>query len=256
MNRESLKKFAKDNQIEIDFKKCPPMTKEIWKQYYNILVSNYGNVKDKATLTDIEVTRSPGGRCYVKTENGRKYVTWLVYELFYNTSRDGLEIHHIDENPSNNRADNLVAVTKSIHRKLHEKQKVSHKPFQSNSVLYNITKLIDKIDFNKFDQIVQKEIINYFIGVLDNWKTITEAEKSKYNNIEYKYYNPDKNRYKYSVEMTDDFKIITGQDLLEKTIKECLEKYGKVTRKKLFLLGVRNFDSVYVHYIKNKEKYK
>jgi len=130
MNRNDLKKLAKMKNLDINFGKMTSMNKERWKKYSNILVSNYGNVKDASTLEKLEpiirYSKYNSPRSYVKTDNGTKYLTWIVYDLFNNIDRKGLEVHHIDEDSLNNRADNLIAVTKSVHHKLHTKPRTHH----------------------------------------------------------------------------------------------------------------------------------
>lgn len=183
MNRNDLKRLSKIQNLNIKFGKLPNMNTEKWKKYSNILVSNYGNIKCASTLEDIEPTirasKYSSPRSYVNTNNGSKYVTWLVYDLFIKMDRTGLEVHHIDENSLNNRADNLIAVTKSVHHKLHTKPKPRH--------IKNTCKSIRKIKDERNESVVE-------------------------------------------------------------ICKQCVEKYGKVTRKNLIKFGITDDPNPYVYY--------
>ena len=52
-------------------------------------------------------------------ENAEKIVKHNIDSKEY--SNDRIELHHIDNNPSNNNLKNLIWVPKSIHQTLHEK---------------------------------------------------------------------------------------------------------------------------------------
>ena len=106
---------------------------EIWKDIPNYeglyMVSNYGRIKS----LDRIVKHNYGGKAIKKGKilkqhisqtkrcqvglccrNGeRKYpiVSRLVYEAFNGPIPDGMQVNHIDENPLNNRLDNLNLMT-------------------------------------------------------------------------------------------------------------------------------------------------
>lgn len=222
MNRKELKEYAKARNLDVDFGKLPNMNIEKWRKYSNVLVSNYGNVKDAASLEDVEIKMYQNRRCYVQTNNGLKYVTHLVYDLFYKKDRKNLVIHHIDEDPSNNRVDNLIAVTRQVHKSLHFNKIKSHKPFDNNPDLRDMKMILNKIEFDNYDSTLQKEILEYVESILNVWKSRQTFENIKTNNGIYV------NRLNY-----------------DSVITECIDKYGKITRKNLQLMSVLNYDSIY-----------
>jgi hypothetical protein len=223
MNRKELKLFAKIRNLDIDFGKLPKMNVEIWKKYSNIMVSNYGNIKDAVTNNKIEIITAPNGRSYVKTDCGRKYITHLVYDLFYKKDRKNLVIHHIDEDLSNNRADNLIAVTRKIHKGLHFNKMKSHKRMDHTPVLRNMMKVLNNIEFSDYDSNVQEEIIEFIETLLKYWKSEESFVEVKPKNTG----------------------IYVDRSNYDTIIAECNKKYNKITRKNLKMLGISNYDSVY-----------
>lgn len=73
-------------------------------------------------------------------KRGRYYIYNLpLHRVVYNVSigsvPDGCEIHHIDGNKFNNKIDNLVAISKDEHRKIHEKNNL--KAVKVSKILMN-----------------------------------------------------------------------------------------------------------------------
>lgn len=64
-------------------------------------------------------------RCgyYGRTNGGRHYLHRDVWEAANGPIPRGYDIHHKDENPANNRIDNLALLPKADHTKLHHRQK-------------------------------------------------------------------------------------------------------------------------------------
>ena len=105
---------------------------EIWKQhpiYQNYVGSNLGNVKslnykhtgkDKM-LKKLKNIKHNKNRNYIiqriglcKNNKCKHYLVHrFIYECFYGTIPEGFQIDHIDNNPQNNRLDNLQLLTKS-----------------------------------------------------------------------------------------------------------------------------------------------
>lgn len=87
---------------------------EQWKYIDNYWVSDIGNVKEE--------TRKHGRYLQIKGGN-TPMVHVLVAKAFCNWF-EGCDVHHINFNPLDNRADNLVCLTKSEHQLAHKEQKV------------------------------------------------------------------------------------------------------------------------------------
>ena len=61
-----------------------------------------------------------GAYCFITVKRERKFVHRIVASTFCDVCGDVKEeVHHIDLNPSNNKPDNLLWVTKFEHRSLH-----------------------------------------------------------------------------------------------------------------------------------------
>lgn len=95
------------------------------KNYY---VSNYGRVKSKAQYNAILLKKARNEKGYEKVhivENGitkNKYVHTLVAQCFLEKPKDTdkeYQIHHKDQNASNNHVTNLMYVTIEEHYKIH-----------------------------------------------------------------------------------------------------------------------------------------
>ena len=118
---------------------------EVWKDikgYEGVYqVSNLGRIKSLARMVHrknafygkksdywiperIRATATAGnGYKYIPLmTNGIQESRWihrLVAEAFLDGYSEEIEVHHIDRDPTNNRADNLVCLTREEHRKRH-----------------------------------------------------------------------------------------------------------------------------------------
>lgn len=107
---------------------------EIWKPiegFDNYIVSNYGNVKNTITNNVVGYLHPKNKRYQVGFYiNGKmKFIEThiLVAKAFPEICGewfDGCDVHHKDFNRLNNRADNLIVVTKEEHYKLHLKDNI------------------------------------------------------------------------------------------------------------------------------------
>lgn len=105
-------------------------------------ISNYGRLRRKPG--------SPGGHCglvkyvqvcpkggylqYRMRLNGKKtarYIHRLVAEHFVEGQRPGYEVHHIDEDKTNNKASNLTWLESTTHKRGHIKHDVIGKAYNS-----------------------------------------------------------------------------------------------------------------------------
>ena len=121
--------------------------KEIWvdiKDYEGLyMVSNYGRVKSlNYRNTGIEKILKAGkekkGHMHVVIyKNGIKKqlnVHVLVAEAFLPNPYNKPIVHHIDENPDNNRVDNLMWVTEEQHRDLHCSKPINQFDLEGNFI--------------------------------------------------------------------------------------------------------------------------
>ena len=106
--------------------------------FHNYEVSASGLLRNKNT-----------GRFLQACANGRKYYWWALYNretkklksfrvhrLVYTTIKNipystPLDIHHIDGDKKNNKLDNLLMLSRSEHKRLHEKEKGNYIPTKS-----------------------------------------------------------------------------------------------------------------------------
>lgn len=107
---------------------------EIWKEYKtyynksskirsNFLISNFGNVKGEqynGKKLEIKINKK-GKRSLSNGSCGQIFK--LVWEVFNGPIPKGCCIHHIDENPLNDRLDNLVLLTNAEHLSIHHRGK-------------------------------------------------------------------------------------------------------------------------------------
>lgn len=109
--------------------------KQIWKDvvdYQRIyMVSNFGRVKSlnwhksgKQRIMKLQ-NHEGGYKSVTLNKKGQQkqvhaYVHDLVYEAFIRLLAPNEQIHHLDENPSNNMLTNLIAIDKSQHLREHK----------------------------------------------------------------------------------------------------------------------------------------
>jgi len=98
-----------------DFK----MNKELWKTVdAKFEISNCGRVKKNGQILEL---KQKGCYQYICTNGKFLGIHCLVYSMFAGDTIDTSKfvIHHKDENPYNNRLDNLQKMTKFDHKRLH-----------------------------------------------------------------------------------------------------------------------------------------
>ncbi len=115
---------------------------EEWRNTENLdnyLVSNYGNVRVtdfidvRGTFRQGHICKQsvgPGGHLYVGVSKKGKTKTYAVHRLVARAFPEicgewfeECEVHHIDGNPANNNAKNLVCLTKEEHIRMHNPPK-------------------------------------------------------------------------------------------------------------------------------------
>lgn len=86
-----------------------------WEGHYQ--VSNLGNVRSVKVKTLKPHTRKTGHQTVELFKNGIGkccFVHRLVWEAFHNHIPGGMVINHMDENPHNNKLDNLMLCTQKV----------------------------------------------------------------------------------------------------------------------------------------------
>ena len=81
--------------------------KEIWKQYKTVECSNYGNVRDAITKSQLNAPLKNAGYRRVHHKGVCMYVHRLVAMLFIDNPFNFNEVNHKDENKQNNIVTNL-----------------------------------------------------------------------------------------------------------------------------------------------------
>lgn len=87
---------------------------EVWKDYKNYLVSNYGRIQNKKSLRFLQPSITCGYYKVVLSQNGKKeswQVHRLVYSLFVGSLKENEIIDHIDGNKLNNYFGNLRQIS-------------------------------------------------------------------------------------------------------------------------------------------------
>lgn len=141
-------KLFKEQLENIDF-----ISGELWAvipNYSNYLVSNYGRIysfKNKAIKNKKKSFKKKHKRrktieLYLMTrlvdDNGvlsnSIYIHRLVAFVFCvnDDTEHKTEVHHIDVNPLNNKADNLVWLTPEEHREIHKQLRAAQKESENN----------------------------------------------------------------------------------------------------------------------------
>lgn len=118
---------------------------EIWKDLKGFedkfIISNQGKVRNKLTNKNVRVTTARRGYkicgLYYKGETYNKSLHRLVAENFIPNPENKTQVHHIDEDPSNNSVENLMWVTPKEHAKLRseESKKKCRKTYENNKKL-------------------------------------------------------------------------------------------------------------------------
>ena len=104
---------------------------EQWKPFGNYFVSNFGRIYslNRNRLLNPVLKKSKNNYYYVigiynGSECKRYKIHRLVAMLFIPNSEQKAEVHHIDCNSLNNRADNLMWVTPKEHSEIHKNLKL------------------------------------------------------------------------------------------------------------------------------------
>lgn len=100
---------------------------EVWKQiegFERYFISNKGRIKStigKEKILKQEITERGYHQIVLRKDNKsyHRRVHRLVALAFIETDDKTKEVHHIDRNRSNNKADNLLWVSKEEHNKIH-----------------------------------------------------------------------------------------------------------------------------------------
>lgn len=103
---------------------------EIWKDIIGFeeryMISNKGNVYDKKRKVNSKLNKKFDGYILCTLRNGDKYYTKQVHRLvaiaFIPNPQNKSQVHHIDENPSNNNVHNLMWVTPKEHGSLRSEE--------------------------------------------------------------------------------------------------------------------------------------
>lgn len=135
---------------------------EIWKEIISnkVSVSNLGNANNldwrnlgKGIVKPFALSKinNQGHRQICYRQNGRiinMSLHRLIWEAFNGEIPTGFDVHHIDEDPNNNRLDNLKVLSRDEHNKLHGIGfKIGHKPGntkKSAKLVKEVKKLLDQ----------------------------------------------------------------------------------------------------------------
>lgn len=216
------------------------MTKEIWVDLIvspdMCEISNFGNLRNKVTKQNIKLYINNRGYQQVnifinknKTKQTFK-VHRLVYYSFYPDTDKDYDIHHIDENKSNNKLSNLMALSKSAHAKLEQKlvkagfnKKIGkeHQSFKGAIAGFcSITGELKYI-FNGYNEIINSGLRSEYV-----YKSVrTNKKYSKYHNLIFKKFVDDtglKIGKIYNILHNDSKDRIIAIDLISKTITDIL----------------------------------
>lgn len=224
-------------------------------------------ISDKITIySDGAVTGTnifeENGYLYIIFEGKRTAIHRLIAQHFINhhISIEGLDVHHIDFNPKNNNVNNLLILTKSRHIALH---RYLETPDGYKQLKEDIQTWKDRAEYyrrkaQKIERlnIKMEKALDEQNELLTNWKDSLEKLNKIFNNINNK-------AEELSSIITDKNK--TSNEILEKEYcsipeklelcKKCENEYGKVTCKKLEMLGCKNPGPVYQWYRYNVKRY-
>lgn len=132
--RATLKKLYKQNfEKEFCIDTIENLTGELWKEIPNTsgkyFVSNQGRIKSYCGYSAIilKAEETEKGYLSVKVNSKNERVHRLVAFAFcqYDKTKkfEDLQVHHIDQNKKNNRAENLLILSPKEHNKIHNVKK-------------------------------------------------------------------------------------------------------------------------------------
>ena len=206
---------------------------------------------------------------YFIFEGKRVAVHRIIAQYFLNqgNSIEGLDVHHIDFSRNNNNVNNLLILTKQRHCALH---RYLETPEGYRQLREDIELWKDKAEYyKKKAQRIENLNIKMEKTLIEQNNMMIKIHKSfeilnntllHFNELEILL----SDKLKQIEDMSKNIQIlnnkttgetITGEENIKDVITKCMDKYGKVTRKKLQLIGVKNYDSVYHLYYANKDKY-
>lgn len=177
-----------------------------------------------------------------------------IAQYFLNNGKpiDGLDVHHKDFSRDNNAADNLMILTKHQHIALH---RYLETPEGYRKLNEDIEEWKEKADYyrkkaqkiEKLNNMLEKAMMEQ-TALLYKYKEVNE----QLNNI----YMESINKINSIADSKDDSSFIVSKNEAYKYGKICLEKFGKVTAKRLQSLGILNFKQVdnWCRVLKRKNK--
>lgn len=211
------------------------MTKEV-KISDNVSIFSDGTVSGANVFEE-------NGYLYIIFEGKRTAIHRLIAQHFLNqgNSIEGLDVHHIDFNPKNNNANNLMILTKQYHCTLH---RYLETPDSYRKLKEEIQEWKNKTDYyrrkaSKLEKIniLFEENINRQIKLIERYKESIDLLNTilidQTKNVDNKINDAEKAN---TVAITDDDKYEWCQ--------KCISEYGKVTAKKLTILGCINSKQV------------
>ena len=147
--------------------------KEEWKEHNGMLVSSYGKVFIPGDLGWNEMKKdrlveSEGSYATVR-KNGAWSLHNLVATVFVPNPDNKEIVHHINEDPSNNRADNLMWVTRAEHCKMHMKDRKKSKHMREK-----LSKTVMSAGNHKAKTVLQYTLEGEFIK---EWGSGSEASR-------------------------------------------------------------------------------
>ena len=114
----TYRSFTKEDYLNVDINNLLQI-----KSYPRYFVTSDFHIYDSKTCKLLNEYQSNSGHLFVSIVKDNKRTTaWihrLVYEVFYGEIENGCDIHHIDEDKTNNNINNLKKITHEEHGRIH-----------------------------------------------------------------------------------------------------------------------------------------